>query len=264
MWSSSSYKLVWSNSSNRAGRSWSVVREHLWSDVRPFNDENINPLRGKSALIPRDFVFVRIYGRAAAAEAAKAAEPPLPPPPLSTFDRRSREIIYSPVQHTSFHDKGGRGLKARGFIVFHVNKHMDNCELLSNFTFGYIKWTRARSEAAYHDERFYSKQGCLMKRLLLQLNYLMSGLTPTWYHATNVALHAAACVLVTRVSLTVASLRPGFAALTGLLFAAHPIHTEATTRLSVLDVSKGKGRKGIPKRDDQKGDFSLGWDWGLW
>ncbi|KAI4487238.1 hypothetical protein M0804_005387 [Polistes exclamans] len=55
----------------------------------------------------------------------------------------------------------------------------------------------------------------------------MSGLTPTWYHATNVALHAAACVLVTRVSLTVASLRPGFAALTGLLFAAHPIHTEA-------------------------------------
>ncbi|KAK1128555.1 hypothetical protein K0M31_003013, partial [Melipona bicolor] len=55
----------------------------------------------------------------------------------------------------------------------------------------------------------------------------MSGLTPSWYHATNIALHAIACVLVTRVSLVVASLRPGFAALTGLLFAAHPVHTEA-------------------------------------
>lgn len=57
----------------------------------------------------------------------------------------------------------------------------------------------------------------------------MSGLTPSWYHATNIALHAIACVLVTRVSLAVASLRPGFAALTGLLFAAHPVHTEAVS-----------------------------------
>lgn len=62
-----------------------------------------------------------------------------------------------------------------------------------------------------------------------RLNYLTSGLTPMWFHATNVALHAAACVLVTKVSLAVASLRPGFAALTGLLFAAHPIHTEAVS-----------------------------------
>ncbi|XP_015513359.1 protein O-mannosyl-transferase TMTC1 [Neodiprion lecontei] len=65
--------------------------------------------------------------------------------------------------------------------------------------------------------------------LTFRLNYLTAGLTPMWFHATNVALHAAACVLVTKVSLAVASLRPGFAALTGLLFAAHPIHTEAVT-----------------------------------
>ncbi|XP_076380772.1 protein O-mannosyl-transferase TMTC1 [Megalopta genalis] len=65
--------------------------------------------------------------------------------------------------------------------------------------------------------------------LTFRLNYLMSGLTPSWYHATNIALHAIACVLVTRVSLVVAALRPGFAALTGLLFAAHPVHTEAVT-----------------------------------
>ncbi|XP_029040158.2 protein O-mannosyl-transferase TMTC1-like isoform X2 [Osmia bicornis bicornis] len=65
--------------------------------------------------------------------------------------------------------------------------------------------------------------------LTFRLNYLMSGLTPSWYHATNIALHAIACVLVTRVSLVVAALRPGFAALAGLLFAAHPVHTEAVT-----------------------------------
>ncbi|XP_023287557.1 transmembrane and TPR repeat-containing protein 1 [Orussus abietinus] len=64
---------------------------------------------------------------------------------------------------------------------------------------------------------------------MIELNYLTAGLTPMWYHATNIALHAAACILVTRVSLAVASLRPGFAALTGLLFAAHPVHTEAVT-----------------------------------
>ncbi|XP_018311479.1 transmembrane and TPR repeat-containing protein 1 [Mycetomoellerius zeteki] len=65
--------------------------------------------------------------------------------------------------------------------------------------------------------------------LTFRLNYLMAGLSPMWYHATNVALHAAACILVTRVSLVVAALRPGFAALAGLLFAAHPVHTEAVT-----------------------------------
>jgi len=62
-----------------------------------------------------------------------------------------------------------------------------------------------------------------------RLNYLMAGLSPMWYHATNVALHAAACILVTRVSLVVAALRPGFAALAGLLFAVHPVHTEAVS-----------------------------------
>ncbi|KYN32019.1 Transmembrane and TPR repeat-containing protein 3 [Trachymyrmex septentrionalis] len=70
--------------------------------------------------------------------------------------------------------------------------------------------------------------------LTFRLNYLMAGLSPMWYHATNVALHAAACILVTRVSLVVAALRPGFAALTGLLFAAHPVHTEAHIREHVL------------------------------
>lgn len=50
-----------------------------------------------------------------------------------------------------------------------------------------------------------------------------------WFHATNVALHAAACILFTRVCTSVAGLRPPFAAAAGLLFAAHPVHTEAVS-----------------------------------
>lgn len=72
-----------------------------------------------------------------------------------------------------------------------------------------------------------------------RLNYLMAGLSPMWYHATNVALHAGACILVTRVSLVVAALRPGFAALAGLLFATHPVHTEAVSDMrDILKINK--------------------------
>uniref|UniRef100_A0A182FV67 Uncharacterized protein n=1 Tax=Anopheles albimanus TaxID=7167 RepID=A0A182FV67_ANOAL len=62
------------------------------------------------------------------------------------------------------------------------------------------------------------------------LNYLIFGLRSVWFHATNVALHAAATVLFTRVCLTVAGLRRNFAILAGILFAVHPIHTEARHR----------------------------------
>ncbi|KAJ3664554.1 hypothetical protein Zmor_000112 [Zophobas morio] len=63
----------------------------------------------------------------------------------------------------------------------------------------------------------------------LKANYLCFGLQPVWFHATNILLHAAACILFTRVCLSIAGLKPPFATLAGLLFAAHPIHTEAVT-----------------------------------
>ncbi|XP_069696734.1 protein O-mannosyl-transferase TMTC1-like [Periplaneta americana] len=60
-------------------------------------------------------------------------------------------------------------------------------------------------------------------------NYQVSGLQPLWFHACNVLLHATASLLFTRVCLAVAGLQPNFAGAAGLLFAAHPIHTEAVT-----------------------------------
>lgn len=50
-----------------------------------------------------------------------------------------------------------------------------------------------------------------------------------WFHGTNVLLHAAVCVLFTRVCLVVARLRKNFAAIAGVLFAVHPVHTEAVS-----------------------------------
>uniref|UniRef100_A0A182XA44 Uncharacterized protein n=1 Tax=Anopheles quadriannulatus TaxID=34691 RepID=A0A182XA44_ANOQN len=70
------------------------------------------------------------------------------------------------------------------------------------------------------------------------LNYLTFGLRSVWFHATNVALHAAATVLFTRVCLTVAGLRQNFAILAGVLFAVHPIHTEAERKNNNRKVYK--------------------------
>lgn len=60
-------------------------------------------------------------------------------------------------------------------------------------------------------------------------NYLLFGLQPLWFHITNVLLHSVASILFTRVCLCVAGLKPPFATLAGLLFAVHPIHTEAVS-----------------------------------
>lgn len=65
--------------------------------------------------------------------------------------------------------------------------------------------------------------------LTFRVNYLCFGLKPLWFHITNIGLHATACLLFTRVCLYIADLKPPFATLAGLLFAVHPIHTEAVT-----------------------------------
>ncbi|VVC86950.1 unnamed protein product [Leptidea sinapis] len=59
------------------------------------------------------------------------------------------------------------------------------------------------------------------------LNYALVGLRPWWWHACNVILHAACCALVARSCVTIARLKRPFAALAALLFAVHPVHTEA-------------------------------------
>ncbi|XP_057693807.1 protein O-mannosyl-transferase TMTC3 isoform X2 [Corythoichthys intestinalis] len=63
--------------------------------------------------------------------------------------------------------------------------------------------------------------------LTFRLNYLLSELSPASYHLLNVALHAAACLLFLRVCRLFLDHNSGLVA--ALLFAVHPIHTEAVT-----------------------------------
>lgn len=53
---------------------------------------------------------------------------------------------------------------------------------------------------------------------------------PIWFHLTNILLHAIVCVLFTRVCIIVAGLQDRFAVIAGIIFAVHPIHTEAVSR----------------------------------
>ncbi|KAI5737934.1 hypothetical protein M8J77_000884 [Diaphorina citri] len=66
------------------------------------------------------------------------------------------------------------------------------------------------------------------------LTNCMFGLEPVWLHACNVLLHALSCVLFTRLSFAVAGLSRKFSAVAGILFAVHPIHSDACSLLSHL------------------------------
>lgn len=65
--------------------------------------------------------------------------------------------------------------------------------------------------------------------LFRRLDHTLFGRNASWFHVTNVLLHTVACALFTRVCATVAGLRRNFATLAGVLFAVHPIHTEAVS-----------------------------------
>lgn len=97
----------------------------------------------------------------------------------------------------------------------------------------------------------YSNSSCMLKSLTsrqspcdwrrcfflcFRLNYLLGGLDPTGYHTVNVLLHALCCVLLTRLCEQVLFYSPRLSALAGLLFATHPIHTEAVSIINVILV----------------------------
>jgi len=64
--------------------------------------------------------------------------------------------------------------------------------------------------------------------LTFRLNYLISGLQPFSYHLTNVVFHAGVTALyVLTVRKAVVGCPPEVVLLSGLLFAVHPVHSEA-------------------------------------
>lgn len=63
--------------------------------------------------------------------------------------------------------------------------------------------------------------------LTFRLNYMFSELEPMSYHLINVILHGVVCIIFMKVCSLFLSSLPSF--LSALLFAVHPIHTEAVT-----------------------------------
>ncbi|KAK7604609.1 hypothetical protein V9T40_005795 [Parthenolecanium corni] len=72
-----------------------------------------------------------------------------------------------------------------------------------------------------------SQKFTIPKRIKSWLNNWLFELHQFWYHLGNVLLHAICSGLFTRIALAIVGLQMRFAALAGVLFASHPIHTEA-------------------------------------
>ena len=69
-----------------------------------------------------------------------------------------------------------------------------------------------------------------------RLNYLLHELQPMGYHLVNILLHGAVCYLYVQLcGLVFSQVWPSLIA--GLLFAVHPIHTEAVSQFILLDCA---------------------------
>lgn len=67
--------------------------------------------------------------------------------------------------------------------------------------------------------------------LTFRANFLAGGLRVRGYHLVNVALHCACSALFGHLALDVLKLDLGPACLAAMLFAAHPVHTEAVSSI---------------------------------
>ena len=68
-----------------------------------------------------------------------------------------------------------------------------------------------------------------------RLNYMLHGLEPMGYHLVNVLLHAVVCYLYVQLCAVVFT-KVWPALIAGLLFAVHPIHTEAVSIFLVAEI----------------------------
>ena len=82
-------------------------------------------------------------------------------------------------------------------------------------------WGKSMSSAASH------KSYRPLTILTFRINYAFHGLDPWGYHVINVALHAVATALFGWFCRTVVFLQGDLSFLCMLLFAVHPVHTEA-------------------------------------
>lgn len=72
-------------------------------------------------------------------------------------------------------------------------------------------------------------QTCLSVCLSVRLNILLGGMTPLYFHIVNVCLHCAVTCLLMHTCERCSFEDSRLAFVTALLFAVHPVHTEAVS-----------------------------------
>ncbi|KAJ4440882.1 hypothetical protein ANN_10729 [Periplaneta americana] len=157
----------------------------------------------------------------------------------------SSQVMVSAIRVVKMADTGKR-LLLQGEIMSPNEEPLFTEDAKSGSEYEPSTLNERKREKDYEETR---KRESEKTKQALQANYQVSGLQPLWFHACNVLLHATASLLFTRVCLAVAGLQPNFAGAAGLLFAAHPIHTEAVTifksnneNLESMFATDGTGR----------------------
>ena len=85
------------------------------------------------------------------------------------------------------------------------------------------------------DDQFSHKSYRPLTVATFRLNYMLHELQPLGYHLVNVLLHSAVCYLyVLLCGVVFSEVWPALIA--GLLFAAHPIHTEAVSYIYIYPL----------------------------
>lgn len=75
--------------------------------------------------------------------------------------------------------------------------------------------------------------------LSARLNILLGGMTPLYFHIVNVCLHCAATCLLMHTCERCVFEKPRLAFVTALLFAVHPVHTEAVSTCTHRSSQRG-------------------------
>uniref|UniRef100_A0A673WW84 dolichyl-phosphate-mannose--protein mannosyltransferase n=1 Tax=Salmo trutta TaxID=8032 RepID=A0A673WW84_SALTR len=96
------------------------------------------------------------------------------------------------------------------------------CRASSPTTFGARGWRTNTSHKSY-------RPLCILTLQVSSLNILLGGMTPIYFHVVNVCLHCAVTCLLMHTCDRCVFDDPRLAFLTALLFAVHPIHTEAVS-----------------------------------
>lgn len=112
-----------------------------------------------------------------------------------------------------------------GFVFDDASAILDNKDLRPTTPISNLFWNDFWGTPMHKEQSHKSYRPLCV--VTFRLNYLFSELEPTGYHLVNLVLHAVVCIMFMRMCTLFFNETTSFVA--ALLFAVHPIHTEAVT-----------------------------------